>query len=187
MTSLIGSWKIAEFGSGDDQAAFMIGPSMTTSALMYFHSATSSLRASATIFASLRRRPFCLTRSSNHKERPSAAGGAATSRRARPLSFAAADCRLSRRPGRDQPRRAGELTAVWVPDRGHQAMRDLVRAREAAQEAQKRASAASVVPTSTWPHPFGPLILVAGAYTVDIGSEVRTCHWDDCPRGRWMR
>lgn len=53
MTSLIGSWKIAEFGSGDDQAAFMIGPSMMTSALMYFHSATSSLRASATIFAFL--------------------------------------------------------------------------------------------------------------------------------------
>jgi transposase len=35
--------------------------------------------------------------------------------------------------------RAGELTAVWIPDRGHEAMRDLVRAREAAQEAQKRA------------------------------------------------
>jgi transposase len=28
--------------------------------------------------------------------------------------------------------RAGELTAVWVPDEGHEAMRDLVRAREAA-------------------------------------------------------
>jgi transposase len=28
--------------------------------------------------------------------------------------------------------RAGELTAVWVPDRGHEAMRDLTRAREAA-------------------------------------------------------
>ncbi|MGO7778313.1 IS110 family transposase, partial [Rhizobium johnstonii] len=25
--------------------------------------------------------------------------------------------------------RAGELTPVWVPDRGHEAMRDLVRAR----------------------------------------------------------
>ncbi|MBY5389656.1 IS110 family transposase [Rhizobium leguminosarum] len=35
--------------------------------------------------------------------------------------------------------RAGELTPVWVPDRGHEAMRDLVRARDAAQEAQKRA------------------------------------------------
>ena len=28
--------------------------------------------------------------------------------------------------------RAGELTAVWVPDRRHEAMRDLTRAREAA-------------------------------------------------------
>ena len=35
--------------------------------------------------------------------------------------------------------RAGELTAVWVPDAGHEAMRDLVRAREAAMEALKRA------------------------------------------------
>ncbi len=28
--------------------------------------------------------------------------------------------------------RAGELTAVWVPDPGHEAMRDLVRARATA-------------------------------------------------------
>ncbi|SFJ81744.1 Transposase [Bradyrhizobium sp. Gha] len=31
--------------------------------------------------------------------------------------------------------RGGELTAVWVPDEGHEAMRDLVRARAAAVEA----------------------------------------------------
>jgi transposase len=31
--------------------------------------------------------------------------------------------------------RAGELTAVWVPDEGHEAMRDLVRSRTAAVEA----------------------------------------------------
>ncbi|MGY4230215.1 hypothetical protein ACVMIH_007576 [Bradyrhizobium sp. USDA 4503] len=31
--------------------------------------------------------------------------------------------------------RAGELTAVWVPDESHEAMRDLVRARAAAVEA----------------------------------------------------
>jgi transposase len=30
--------------------------------------------------------------------------------------------------------RAGELTAIWVPDREHEAIRDLVRAREAAME-----------------------------------------------------
>lgn len=35
--------------------------------------------------------------------------------------------------------RAGDLTPVWVPDRGHEAMRDLVRAREAAMDALRRA------------------------------------------------
>jgi transposase len=35
--------------------------------------------------------------------------------------------------------RAGELTAVWVPDAGHEAIRDLVRAREAASDALKQA------------------------------------------------
>src|SRR5216684_2313713 len=33
--------------------------------------------------------------------------------------------------------RAGELTAVWVPDRRHEAMRDLTRAREAGQKDYK--------------------------------------------------
>ena len=32
--------------------------------------------------------------------------------------------------------RAGELTAVWVPDKAHEALRDLVRAREAAKHDQ---------------------------------------------------
>jgi transposase len=35
--------------------------------------------------------------------------------------------------------RAGELTAVWIPDPTHEAMRDLVRARTAAMEAVRRA------------------------------------------------
>src|SRR3712207_1861005 len=34
--------------------------------------------------------------------------------------------------------RAGELTAVWVPDEAHEAMRDLVRARETAVEDLRR-------------------------------------------------
>ena len=34
--------------------------------------------------------------------------------------------------------RAGELTPVWVPDAGHEALRDLVRAREAAEKDQLR-------------------------------------------------
>jgi transposase len=35
--------------------------------------------------------------------------------------------------------RAGELTAVWVPDEEHEALRDLVRAREAAKKDQLKA------------------------------------------------
>jgi transposase len=35
--------------------------------------------------------------------------------------------------------RSGELTAVWVPDAEHEALRDLVRAREAAREDLRRA------------------------------------------------
>lgn len=35
--------------------------------------------------------------------------------------------------------RAGELTAVWVPDPEHEALRDLVRARQAAKQDQRRA------------------------------------------------
>ncbi len=34
--------------------------------------------------------------------------------------------------------RAGELTAVWIPDASHEALRDLVRAREAAKKDQLR-------------------------------------------------
>jgi transposase len=35
--------------------------------------------------------------------------------------------------------RAGELTPVWIPDRAHEAMRDLVRARQAAVRALRQA------------------------------------------------
>jgi transposase len=35
--------------------------------------------------------------------------------------------------------RAGELTAIWVPDEAHEAMRDLVRGRHAAMEGVRRA------------------------------------------------
>lgn len=35
--------------------------------------------------------------------------------------------------------RAGELTAAWVPDEAHEALRDRVRLRETAKAAQKRA------------------------------------------------
>jgi transposase len=34
--------------------------------------------------------------------------------------------------------RSGDLTAVWVPDEGSEALRDLVRVREAAKQDQAR-------------------------------------------------
>jgi len=49
--------------------------------------------------------------------------------------------------------RAGELTAVWVPDRDHEALRDLVRAREAAKKDQLRAR-----------HRLGKFLLRAGEH-----------------------
>jgi transposase len=73
------------------------------------------------------------------------------------LSAAGHDCvvvalsLIPKRPGdriktdrRDAPslaklHRAGELTAVWVPDVGHEAIRDLVRARLDAVRALRRA------------------------------------------------
>lgn len=47
--------------------------------------------------------------------------------------------------------RAGELTAVWVPDAATEALRDLVRAREVAKQDQLRAR-----------HPLGKLLLRHG-------------------------
>lgn len=44
--------------------------------------------------------------------------------------------------------RAGELTAVWVPNEGHEAMRDLVRGRSAAVETQR------LHPVLRWSQPF---------------------------------
>jgi hypothetical protein len=63
---LIGSWKLEKFGCDRNQAV-MTAPSMTTPALTYFHSATNSLRASATIVCFFRRPSFCFTRCLNHR------------------------------------------------------------------------------------------------------------------------
>lgn len=56
--------------------------------------------------------------------------------------------------------RAGELTAVWVPDEGHEAIRDLVRARAAAVEAlrvhrQQQVSAFMLKHGRTYPRKKG--------------------------------
>ena len=54
--------------------------------------------------------------------------------------------------------RAGELTAVWVPDAAHEALRDLVRAREAAKQDQLRHR-----------HQLGKFLLRHGKRPVDAG------------------
>src|SRR5712691_7007034 len=55
--------------------------------------------------------------------------------------------------------RAGELTAVWVPDAAHEALRDLVRAREAAKKDQVRAR-----------HRLGKFLLRHGQRPTDAGK-----------------
>src|SRR6201997_1844696 len=58
--------------------------------------------------------------------------------------------------------RAGELTAVWVPDAAHEALRDLVRAREAAKKDELKAR-----------HRLGKFLLRHGQRRPD-GIKVRT-------------
>jgi transposase len=55
--------------------------------------------------------------------------------------------------------RAGELTAVWVPDANHEALRDLVRARESAKKDQLRNR-----------HRLGKFLLRHGKRPVDAGK-----------------
>jgi transposase len=55
--------------------------------------------------------------------------------------------------------RAGELTPVWVPDAGHEALRDLVRAREAAKKDQLRHR-----------HRLGKFLLRHGKRPTDAGK-----------------
>src|SRR5271166_4738743 len=64
---LIRSWKIANLFSACRQATFITAPSMRTPAVTYFHSATRSLRASATMIVFFMRPPLRLTRSLNHR------------------------------------------------------------------------------------------------------------------------
>ena len=52
--------------------------------------------------------------------------------------------------------RAGELTAVWVPDAAHEALRDLVRAREAAKKrSAPRTPPVGQISAPAWPTSYG--------------------------------
>jgi len=67
--------------------------------------------------------------------------------------------------------RAGDLTPVWVPDASQEALRDLVRAREAAKKDQLRAR-----------HRLGKFFLGKGPSPYDnSGAELIDVYW--CPMG----
>jgi transposase len=66
--------------------------------------------------------------------------------------------------------RAGELTSVWIPDQAHEALRDLVRAREAAKKDQLRAR-----------HRLGKFLLRAGRRRPEKQAAWGTAHLD------WIR
>lgn len=62
----IGPGRLLKSSSVYADGVVRAAPSMTTPVFTYFHSATSSLRASATIAVFLYRPPFCMTRVLNH-------------------------------------------------------------------------------------------------------------------------
>ena len=77
--------------------------------------------------------------------------------------------------------RAGDLTPVWVPDAAHEALRDLVRAREAAKKDQLRARTVGQIPVTARPPPpdrdagvdAGPPGVVEGAFSLSTRRKRR--------------
>ena len=71
--------------------------------------------------------------------------------------------------------RAGDLTAVWIPDQAHEALRDLVRAREAAKYDQHRARQrlSKFLLRSARKAPSG-----CSTWSVKYVEWIRTLHYD---------
>jgi hypothetical protein len=78
--------------------------------------------------------------------------------------------------------RAGELTAVWVPDERHEAMRDLSRARGGAEAPHQQASADFVVDASARASLSGQEDLGASPHEVADAAEARASRAADCVR-----
>jgi Transposase len=68
--------------------------------------------------------------------------------------------------------RAGELTAIWVPDQAHEAIRDLVRARLAAVRSLRQARQQLSGPAASWP-PLQSTGVDVDAPSVDGRTEIR--------------
>ncbi len=80
--------------------------------------------------------------------------------------------------------RAGELTAVWVPDAAHEAMRDLVRARAtAARVLGKARQHLSRVPVAPWPDLWRPACLDGGLPALANNCALRPSRSADRPAG----
>jgi transposase len=69
--------------------------------------------------------------------------------------------------------RAGELTAVWVPDERHEAMRDLSRARQAAKKDLQGKPADLVFDAEARTHLSGEEDVGASPHEVAHGAEAR--------------
>ena len=81
--------------------------------------------------------------------------------------------------------RAGELTGVWVPDAVHEAVRDLVRAREAASgRSAPQAPAAALLPAAPRPDLRRRRPLDAGASALACPPELRASGAADRLPGR---
>ena len=80
--------------------------------------------------------------------------------------------------------RAGELTGVWTPDAAHEAVRDLVRAREAADDLRRKAPATAFLSAAAQPDLQRRRPLDAGASALAYQPEVRTCRATDRLSGR---
>jgi transposase len=84
--------------------------------------------------------------------------------------------------------RAGELTGVWTPDAGHEAVRDLVRAREAAtDDLRSQAPAVGFLSAAAQPDLQRRRPLDDGASALAGQPEVRTCRAADRLSGRDRR
>ena len=85
--------------------------------------------------------------------------------------------------------RAGDLTPVWVPDAAHEALRDVVRAREAAKKAARAPSAGEVSAAtrpapSHWHQPLDPAVSPVGEGRPVCRSGARGDALGLSPRGR---
>lgn len=69
--------------------------------------------------------------------------------------------------------RAGERTAVWVPDEAHEAVRAGARPRECQRRAEEGSTASAVFPVASWPDLEDlPVIYGARQFEIDVAAQL---------------